>query len=519
MFEKQIFSSSEILEKRNTSDIFVGYGGVFTGSSLLRRKGEIVIPEGILKAHVSVLGATRSGKSVLLKLIASQVIQKGWGLMLIDFKPDADLYQSVFYESLRAGREKDFIFFSPNLTQVRNAVENQPFPSSSATYNPLIYGSQEEIVSRILRSVSDFDKNTSSDRYWEDIKEDIIDATVGCLLATSKRFSYTDLWTVISNENAMLYVIENTKNYQARAKLYEIYRQLTSEVADRVRLQYKGTQVALARYAISEIAPYLNSYRPSIDLYDVLTMNKILHVALSQQLAEKTASGIAKLLLSDLNSVIGRILTEKGKLSKRFVVIIDEFASCVYRGIEDLFNKSAGAGVTLIIAHQSLADIDFKAGESMRNILLDNTQSKIYAFQTGESGPRFFSSICGKAFKRKGKYTEYSVFNPFIFFERNIRLEESQLVEPHYLTNIEALNFYAKIADQTFRGVIPIIPSPPRTDLEYQYRINKSELEDGLNLFKRFYVDSLAVFNDQLTPAKRQKIIKKKEEELTKSHQ
>jgi hypothetical protein len=505
---------SDIEKYTMTGDFYIGKGGVFTGSHRLLRRGDVVIPEGLFKAHTSILGATRSGKSVALKLLASQAIRKGYGLILIDFKPDFDLYRTVRHEAKAMGREDGYIFFSPNMGAVDPDNPGGVFPPSSATYNPLMKGSQEEIVSRVLRSISEFDKGSGGDRYWEDIKEDILDAIIGCLMGMDKPFNYADMWTAISSEDAMNYIIENTRNYQARAKLNEIYRQLTGEAGDRVRLQYKGTQVALGYYAISEVAPFLNSYEPAIDLHDVITRQQILHVALSQQLAQKTASGTAKLLLSDLNSVVGRILTTVGRLDTRFVVIIDEFGCSIFKGIEDLFNKSAGAGVSLVIAHQSLSDIDFKAGAEMRNIIMDNTRSKIYFSQTGSAGPKFFSEICGKCYRQKGKYKEYSVFNPFVFFERNVRQEETALVEPHYLTNLEDINFYAKVGDMVYRGVTPILPSLPDAEEPYHYDITKESHSAGLNLFNRFYKDSLGVSSEDLTPEMRAKIIKKKNAQL-----
>lgn len=511
---KNFHYASEIARYEKTGDFYLGKGGVFTGSHRLRRRGDVVIPDNIFRAHTSILGATGAGKSVALKLIASQVIRSGYGLILIDFKPDYDLYRTVRHEAKMAGKENEYIFFSPNLGMVDPDNSEGVFPPSSATYNPLMKGSQAEMVSRVLRSVSEFDKSSGGDKYWEDIKEDILDAIIGCLIGMDKPFNYSDIWTAISNDEAMYYIVENTRNYQARAKLHEIYKQLSGEAADRVRLQYKGTQVAIGHYAISEVAPFLNSYEPAIDLYDVVTKQKILHVALSQQLAEKTASGTAKLLLSDLNSVVGRVLTTIGKLNTRCVVIIDEFGSSIFKGIEDLFNKSRGAGISLVIAHQSLSDIDFRAGRDMRNIILDNTMSKIYYNQTGAEGPEFFSRICGKTFRQKGKYKEYSVFNPFVFFERNIRQEETALVEPHYLTNLEAINFYAKIGDMVYRGVTPILPSQPDTETPYTYDINKENRNAGLNLFKRFYKDSFKVYNDDLTPEMRAKISKKKSANL-----
>ncbi|MHB8880437.1 MAG: type IV secretory system conjugative DNA transfer family protein [Thermodesulfovibrionales bacterium] len=486
---RQIFAESELDRCRNTPDFYLGRGGVFTGSQHLRSKGDVVVPEAILKAHIIILGATRSGKTVLLKSLVSQAIRKGMGVMLVDFKPDGDLFQTSFYESVKAGRQKDFMFYSPNLAAQRNT--GGVFPNSSDTYNPLMSGSQEEIVSRILRSISDFDKNSGGDKFWEDIKEDVIDAITGCLMGMDKVFNYNDIWTCITSKEAMRYVIENTKNLQSRMKLAEVY-QFFQQSAESAKKYYKGTQVALGYYATGAAGEYYNSYDPSINLEDVVRKKKILHVALSPQLAEKTASGIAKLLISDLNSIVGRVLTTTGKLESRFLVIVDEFENAVFKGVNDLFNKSAGAGITMVVGHQSLHDLDLKAGPAMRNIILDNTQTKVFMLQAGTEGAELLSKIGGKTFRTRSQMNEYSVFNPFVFFEKNIRREEMPLMDPNYITALEPLNFYAKIGDRVHRGVLPIIPavSPEAMAKEiggtYSYDRSKEDSGKGLRLFEKF---------------------------------
>lgn len=485
---KRMAYRAEIDRWKDTDDFYLGRGGVFTGSRYLRKKGDIVVPGQIFKAHMIVLGATRSGKTVLFNSMISQAIRKGMGVMVLDFKPDFGLYQTSYYEAYKTGRLDDLVFFSPNLASAR--ATGGVFPSSSATYNPMMSGSQAEITSRILRSISDFDKSSGNDKFWKDIEEDLIDAGVGCLMGMDRPWNYRDLWTVCTSMDAIRFVLENTKNKQARAKLLEVY-QFFAKNPDTAKKYYKGTQVSLSSYALTEESPYINSYKPAIDLEEIVRKKKILHVALSPQLAEKTASGIAKLLISDLNSIVGRVLTTSGSLQTRFLVLVDEFENAVFSGINDLFNKSAGAGVSMVVGHQSFSDVDFRAGTEMRNIIVDNTQTKVFMLQTGVTGPKFMEEIAGKTFRNNSQYRRYSLFDPFVFFERDLRKQEMPLIEPTYLTNLEPLNFFAKIGDRVWRGVLPIVPSAGDLagDLGfgYNYEMAKEELTAGLNLFDKFY--------------------------------
>lgn len=482
--EKQIFYPSDINRYINTDAFYLGRGGEFTGSPYLRRKGDVIVPESILQAHGLFVGVTRSGKSVLLKSIASQAIRKGWGLLVIDFKPDADLYQAVFTESLKTGRMNDFTFFSPNLAAIRDT--KIVFPSSSATYNPFLIGTQEEIVSKVKRAISSFDKQSGGDKFWEDVQVDAIDACVGSLMGMDKAFNWKDIWTLLVKPEAQLHVMENTKNIQAREKLREIHIFFKKNF-EKAQNYYLGTKISIGEYALSEISQYLNSYDPNLNIYDAVHKKKIVHVALSSLLSEKTSSGVAKLLISDLNSIIGHVVTETKKLKTRFLVIIDEFSRCIFGGVEDLFAMAAGAGVTLLVGFQSLSDIEQKGGAPMRRRIMSNTQTKIFMMQTDTEAPQTLAEIAGKTYRAKARLYEYSIFNPFVFFERNIRKEETNIIEPSYLTNLEPLNFYARIGTQNFRGVVPIIPSVTEDPgIKYHYDYAKEDTTKGLGLFEKF---------------------------------
>jgi hypothetical protein len=485
--EKQIFYPSDIKRYINTNSFYLGRGGEFTGGPYLKRKGDVIVPESILQAHGLFVGVTRSGKSVLLKSIASQAIRKGWGVMVIDFKPDADLYQAVFMESLKTERINDFIFFSPNLAAIRDT--KIVFPSSSATYNPFLFGTQEEIVSKIKRSISNFDKQTGGDKFWEDVQIDAIDACVGSLMGMDKVFNWKDIWTLLVKPDAQLYVLEHTKNIQAREKLREIHIFFKKNY-DTAQKYYLGTKIAIGEYALSEISQYLNSYDPNLNIYDAVHKKKIVHVALSALLSEKTSSGMAKLLISDLNSIIGHVVTEQKKLKTRFLVIIDEFSRCIFGGVEDLFAMAAGAGITLLVGFQSLSDIEQKGGAPLRKRIMANTQTKVFMMQTDAEAPQTLAEIAGKTYRSKTKTYEYSIFNPFSSFEKNIRKEETNIIEPSFLTNLEPLNFYARIGTQNFRGVVPIIPSVTEDPgIKYHYNHTKEDNSRGLGLFEKFCDD------------------------------
>lgn len=463
-------------------DFFIGFGGLFRRGGL-SSLSPIVVPYAVGKAHWSVLGATRSGKTVMLRLLLKQAIRKGYGLLLVDFKPDVDLFSIAFSEALRTGRAEDFVFFSPFFTSSRQTVEVGELPPTSATWNPLIFGSQSEIVSRILNAFRG--ARQGGEQFWEDVKEDIVDALVGSLMGLGKRFNFRDLYVTLASDRAREWVIENTQNAESRERLRTLHEYITTN-PQKAQVLIRGTLVALGRFAFGDYSPYLNSYSPSFFLADAVREGRIVYVALSYQKSSQLATAVAKMLISELNSVVGDILLREGKLRRKFFVVIDEFANCVFPGIEDLFNKSAGAGITMVVAHQSMSDVVHRAGESMLKIYMDNTHVKVFLMQTGADAGKFVEDMSPLTWQEDRRVWEFSVTNLLVPFELNRSETLQPEIRKEYITNLKPLEFYAKIGDRWYRGKVPIlVEKKPVKDVSLFYE-PPSLSEGGLDLFGRF---------------------------------
>lgn len=461
-------------------DFFIGFGGLFRRKNIAQFS-PITVPYEVGKGHWSILGATRSGKTVLLRLLLRQIIRKGYGLLLIDMKPDLDLFNIALNETIRCGREEDFTFFSPFFSSLRSTIEVGDLPATSASTNPLIFGSQSEIVSRILNAFRGGGRQ--GEQFWEDVKEDIVDALVGSLMGLG-RFNFRDLYITLTNDEAREWVIKHTKNEESAVRLKALHDFLTTS-PQKAQVIVRGTQVALGRFAFGDHSPYLNSYDPTFYLSDAVREGRIVYVALSYQKSAVLSSAVARMLISELNSVIGDVLVREGKLEKKFFAVIDEFANCVFPGVEDLFNKSAGAGLTLIVAHQSLSDVVHRAGESMLKIYLDNTHVKIFLLQTGADAGKFVEEMSPLTWGEDRRTWEFSITNLLVPFELNRSETLVPEIKKEYLTGLHPLNFYAKVGERWYRGVVPILIER-RKEKDLDLRYPPPDLESGLNLMGKY---------------------------------
>lgn len=475
--------SAKLIDRWAKEDsLFIGIGGFFRRGNIAQFS-PITVPYEVGKGHWSILGATRSGKTVLLRLLLRQIIKKGYGLLLIDMKPDVDLFRIAFDTTLSCGRQEDFIFFSPFFSSLRSTISAGEFPATSSSTNPLIFGSQSEIVSRILNAFK-LSKG-GGEQFWEDVKEDIVDALVGSLMGLGKRFNFRDMYIALTKDSAREWVIQNTKNEESRERLKALHDMLIQSPQKALYL-IRGTQVAIGRFAFGDHAPFLNSYRPTFYLADAVREGRIVYVALSYQKSAVLSSAVAKMLISELNSVIGDVLLREGKLEKKFFVVIDEFANCVFPGIEDLFNKSAGAGLTLIVAHQSFSDVVHRVGESLLKIYLDNTHVKIFLLQTGDDAGKFVQDISPLVWGEDRRMWEFSITNLLIPFELSRAESLVPEIRKEYLTGLRPLNFYAKIGDRWFRGIVPVLRAKESKRELTLFYDPPDITENGLNLMEAF---------------------------------
>src|SRR5207248_33744 len=91
-----------------------------------REEAPVFLPVNDLEGQMLVSGATRTGKTHYLQLDLVQAIERGReAVIFIDPKGDLSVLHRAYDAAVRAGRKKDFQFFS------------LAYPHLSCTYNPL----------------------------------------------------------------------------------------------------------------------------------------------------------------------------------------------------------------------------------------------------------------------------------------------------------------------------------------------------------------------------------------------
>ena len=92
----------------------------------------------------------------------------------------------------------------------------------------------------------------------------------------------------------------------------------------------------------------------------------------------KTVSNISVMaVLKSIESLMGLVGTSGRKGKRRLAICIDEAGAVMYKGIEDLFNKAGGLGVTMMVYTQSYEDYALTLGDTNANVIIDNVNTII----------------------------------------------------------------------------------------------------------------------------------------------
>ncbi|MBW6487474.1 TraM recognition domain-containing protein [Sulfurimonas sp.] len=92
----------------------------------------------------------------------------------------------------------------------------------------------------------------------------------------------------------------------------------------------------------------------------------------------KTVSNVSVMaMLKSIESMMGLVGSSGRGNKRRLAIMIDEAGAVMYKGIEDLFNKAGGLGVTLFIYTQSYEDYSLSLGPTNANVIMDNVNTPI----------------------------------------------------------------------------------------------------------------------------------------------
>ncbi|MCC5611593.1 type IV secretion system DNA-binding domain-containing protein, partial [Nostoc sp. CHAB 5834] len=352
------------------------------------------IEDNFLQRHTAIIGQSGVGKTTLGEFLLWQQASRGGGFIFIDAKLDADTRDKLALMMKLLGRADDFY------------VLNVDEPHNSHTYNPILRGDSDEVASRLLNLLPSAENSPGADFYRQQAMYALTVLT-GALKAAKRRYHFSDLSILLQSDRALESMLRLPITPQARMPLEVFLNQFrkkdkTGSVldVDKIKNTLGGMSGRIAQFAQGKFGQVFNTYTPEIDLTDIVMGNKCLYVMLPTMGKDQAALNLGKMILSDLRTAVYNVQGTKKALRPNppFLVFADEMGSYVMQGIARLFEQARSAGICMIPAFQTFANLR-AISPDFEDIIIGNTWNKIFFKFASKDSPETAAEIIGKTKK------------------------------------------------------------------------------------------------------------------------
>lgn len=292
--------------------------------------------------HTLVVGATRSGKTVTMTWMVANAIERGMGAIVIDPKGDRDLRQELRHAAWMHDRR--FIEWTPR---------------GRTVYNPYARGSETEIA----------DKALAGERFTEPHYLRQAQRYLGHEVSALRRAGIeVDLRALVeyldpSRLELLIRTLPESQAKGAHAYLDSLTARQQSDLA--------GVRDRLAIMAESDVGPWLDPETPGanrLDLLEAARSRAVVYFNLQADRRPLLAQMLGAAIVGDLQAVVAGL---QGR-PEPTVVVIDEYSAIVPERVGGLFARAGGAGVSLVLGTQELADMRVPGREILLEQVVGN---------------------------------------------------------------------------------------------------------------------------------------------------
>ena len=336
--------------------ILIGYSG----------RRPIIVPDNA--KHVFICGTTGSGKTVAISNFVKRVIDKDYPALIIDGKGDTGEGSILdIVTTLNNNKKKLYVI---NLSEPEKSDKYNPFRNASTT-----------MARDMLINMTDWSEEhykLNAERYLQRILQ--LFKIAGAKPTFQRIVKYLPL--------------ENFETLSAHLlKKDLITKQDHLANIDISSTSGKIAQASTARFstiAESEVGTIFADN--GIDISHAMQENAIILFILNPLVYPELSPAFGRLVLIDAKIAVGNLF--KNHVPKSFF-IMDEINSYATTGLTDLVNKSRSAGVTCVLATQSLSDLDFACGDAYKEQIIENCNNYLVMRQNSGVNAENWANILG----------------------------------------------------------------------------------------------------------------------------
>jgi conjugal transfer pilus assembly protein TraD len=411
---------------------------------------DIRLPDADRKGHMFCFGSTRIGKTKLIELMIEQDIRKGYSVTLFDPKGDIDLLSSIVQVAFEENRQHELCLITPI------------FPEYSASIDPLAYYFMpEELVSHVVSGIK------AKEEFFVNIAYETTLIIVLTLLLFAKvrrekcRINLNDIKQRASHAclEDLKAELESIPESPEKADILASLMQILDSPKDYFAKISSSLRTTLTSLSTGNVGKIIGRAQ-SNQFVKRLEQNKrvILVVQTGSLLTRKTAHIVARVLISMIQSFIGRRYASGRRVSPPLAIYLDEASNLMYIGIDELFNKAGGAGAWVHAFTQSISDLEAEIGRPFAKKILDNTNTKVFMRVNDPATAEYVADYSG----------EQKRFSPLLSLGGAITIREvkENAILPEHILNLQEREFFLFSYQGQYRGKTLFV-KPPYFQIEY----------------------------------------------------
>lgn len=418
-----------------------------------REEAPVFLPVSDLEGHMLVSGATRTGKTYYLQLDLVQAIERGTeAVIFIDPKGDLSALDRAYDAAVRAGRQKDFQFFS------------LAYPHISCTYNPLhnfVLGM--EMPDRISGLLPGGGQSEPFKAFaWE-----VINIIAQAMLLAGERPLLSKIARYGKVNRSLEELLSKVPEHTPEC---EYLQALINHPPDHYDKMVSSLKPLLSKLDTPDFRNLMSVTTPQLDWDRAIRLKRIVYMFMGSMIVKETAFAIGMLALQDLLNFIGRAYAyEPHKTPIR--LIVDEIGRLAFPGFVDLLSQAGGQGLMAVLAFQSVADLVSRVGPAGAQQILDNTNTKLWFRATDHATAKTFADIAGQGPLLTRR--ESAAYRPVLpgkpagnrlafdatFAQQSTEVVEN-LVREDWLTKLPRGHAFLYASGQTYKTRFPRLPKP-----------------------------------------------------------
>ncbi len=339
---------------------------VFLGLDLNQKNRPFYARRAWLKGHIQVIGEPGSGKTEsIVQPIWFQEMRRNVATFVLDGKASRRNIDRFYTIAASLAQTQDVLYFNPL------------DPDRSASYNPILRGSVNDVKNKLLNSLNWAAYSAASREH--------LDAALTVFLRTMEEtgayFNLRELLEYFQSREYIVRQMNGVKDSYIRSRLNEIYT------------NYSIFQNNLAFFIgilrdlhLSNYGKLLNTSDPQIEIRKIYSGHKDCYFTLPLQTEDAATRFLGQLILQDMMFTFQQIAMDIGDGSaKEGLLVIDEMARFVSPHFIKLLEICRMVGISVCYTNQSVAELEHPAVNLSRTFMdeLTDHTNMVCCFQLG----------------------------------------------------------------------------------------------------------------------------------------